>query len=137
MTRDFATDPEVLADLRTRESSERDSSRSREARYDWRPAAIVEHWRCKGCGALVGVTRQAVETREVFNARLKSRGEAELAKDKIVFCPSCKAGDEDLQRMQLEAQQAARRPREQLGMQLGDKERASGMVQRENRRRSK
>lgn len=129
---DEITDPEVLADLRKRDASERDRGRTRP--LGWVPAPIVEHWGCKGCGALVGVTKEAVETREVFNARLRSRGEAELAKDRIVFCPSCKARDEDLARAQAEAKAAARKPHEQKPLELGDQaERPSG--QRTNRRR--
>lgn len=101
MTRQPGLDPEVIDDLRRREASERDPSRSRRDPSAWTPPEIVEHWPCRGgCGQLVGVTREAVEAREGANRRLAARREQPIAKDKIMWCPACKKRDDDLAAMQ-------------------------------------
>ena len=49
------TDPEILADLRRRNESERDRTRV------GAPAiGIVEHWPCADCTAMVGVGQLAI-----------------------------------------------------------------------------
>lgn len=113
MTRLPGLDPEVLADLRRREASERDPSRTRSDPSAWTEPAIVEHWPCrKGCGAMVGVTREAVDTLATANRMLASRREQPIAKAKVMWCPECKARDDELARMET----AARRPMKQTEM---------------------
>lgn len=100
-------DPEVLADLRAREASERDRTRTRPD--GWVAPAIVEHWPCRGCGALVGMTRDAIDLHAVFNRELVRRREQPLTKRGL--CPDCKRKDDELAAAQ-------RRPHEQTEMQL-------------------
>jgi hypothetical protein len=84
-------DPEIIADLRKRAATEHDATRSRgDGVYDWSPAAIVEQWPCRTCGlAMVGVTAEQVEAREVFNRKLRARREQEIPKSAVVFCEAC------------------------------------------------
>lgn len=87
-------DPEVLADLQLRASSERDRSRSRsDGNYSWSPPSIVGKWRCRNphCKSLVDVPEPAMERFCAFNELLRRRGEEPLDRDKILFCPSCEA----------------------------------------------
>lgn len=132
---DEITDPEVLADLRKRDASERDRGRTRP--LNWSPPVFVEHWPCKGCSAMVGMTRDALDIHTMFNRQLAARRDQPLPKRGL--CDECKRRDEDLERMQAEAKAAAARPHEQRPLELGDgddqAERPSG--QRTNRRRSK
>src|SRR5689334_9979099 len=139
VTRDFATDPEIAADLIRRARSERDPNRTREPANPFGAPAIVEHWPCRGgCGAMVGVTREAIEALEVHNRQLLAQRESPISKAKVMWCPRCKARDDELRRMQRETGEAARRPREQLGMQLGERtERPSGMATKQPQRRRK
>lgn len=126
------TDPEVLADLQLRDASERDRGRTRP--LGWSPPVFVEHWPCKGCGALVGMTKESLDVHAMFNRQLASKRESPLPKRGC--CDDCKTRDEDLARMQADAAAAARRPHEQKPLELGGdqaQERPSG--QRENRRR--
>jgi hypothetical protein len=102
-------DPEVLADLRLREQSERDPSRSRVDPTAWTEPAIVEHWPCRGgCGTMVGVTREAIDALASSNAMLARRREAPIAKTKVVWCPPCKRRDDELAAMQREARRPMR-----------------------------
>lgn len=113
MTRFPDRDPEVLADLRARQASEGDRSRTRPD--GWVPPAIVERWPCTGCNALVDMPRGAIELHAMFNRQLARRGERPLPKR--IPCPSCKARDEDLAHAQ-------RRPHEQrtiAGLEPGGK----------------
>jgi hypothetical protein len=83
-------DPEVLADLRRREESERDPSRSRTDPTSWTPPAIVEHWPCRGgCNTMVGVTREAVDARNAGNAMLARRREKPIGRHEVVWCDDC------------------------------------------------
>ena len=90
MSRD-EIDPEDLADLRLRASSERDSTRTRgDGTYEWSPAALVEEWPCRNCGtALVGVTAEQVSARAMFNTMLRRQNERVIDTDEVVFCPPC------------------------------------------------
>lgn len=94
-------DPEVLADLQLRISSERDSTRSRgSGTYAWTTPVIVAHWRCRsrescrtavaGEPALVGVTQETLDALEGFNSELRRRMQADLPTHSIVFCDECK-----------------------------------------------
>lgn len=108
-------DPEVLADLRAREASERDPTRSRSDPTAWTAPAIVEHWPCRGgCGAMIGVTREAVEALASSNAMLARRRDQPIAKSKVMWCPECKRRDDELAAMQREA----RRPSRQTEMAI-------------------
>jgi hypothetical protein len=85
-------DPEVLADLRLRASSQRDKSRDRgDGDYSWTPPNIVGKWRCRNprCGELVDVPEVAMDRFCAFNAELRRRGEEPLDRDRILFCPRC------------------------------------------------
>lgn len=114
MTRPYGLDPEVLADLRRREASERDPSRARRDPTDWTPPVIVEHWPCRGgCGQMVGVTREAIDALATGNALLAKRREPPISKAKVVWCPDCKRRDDELAAMEREAAAAKRRPHEQ------------------------
>ena len=87
---DFEPDPEVVADLRLRASTERDTTRSAKP-PEYVPPTFVAKWRCKtpGCGALVDVTEESMERLAVFNGRLRSKAEAPLDPHSIVFCADC------------------------------------------------
>jgi hypothetical protein len=102
---DANLDPEVLADLRLRDSSDA-------------PPVFVEHWPCKGCGVMVGITREVLDTHAMFNRQLVKRRESPLPKR--AQCDDCKRRDQDMARMEREAKEAARRPHEQREMPLGN-----------------
>lgn len=89
----FEEDPEVLADLQLRDSSERDSTRTRGAGvYDWRKPGDVAWWKCRGgCGVLVGVCEDVCEYRQQLNGYLRKRMEADIPVDGIVPCDKCRA----------------------------------------------
>lgn len=94
MIREFEPDPEVLADMRLRDSSERDPTRTRGAGvYDWKPAILVEQWPCRSgsCGNTVGATLDDLQRRDQMNRELYRRGQSDIAKDKSMFCESCRA----------------------------------------------
>ena len=83
-------DPEVLADLRLRASTERDRSRSREMPA-YQPARVVDRVPCRGrCGSVVEWTEEAEEAFVTWNRVLARRDEAPLDKTRIVFCNACR-----------------------------------------------
>lgn len=84
-------DPEVVADLRLRAATERDSTRTRPTKQGWSPPAIVDRWPCKtGCGAMVDVPIDAVQALDVFNAQLKRQRERPIAPSQVMVCEKCK-----------------------------------------------
>lgn len=85
---DRITDPEVLADMRRRNDSERDSERTRPA--GWTKPVIAAHWPCAGCGEMVGMTREALDLHATMSRGLRSRGEAPL--EKRAQCGACRNG---------------------------------------------
>ncbi|NUO49774.1 MAG: hypothetical protein HOV80_13040 [Polyangiaceae bacterium] len=86
----FEEDPEVIADLRFRESSMFDRTRTGEAR--WSAPTIVERVPCRArCGAVVEWTDEAEERFQIFNRHLIGKREAPLDKTKICFCDGCRA----------------------------------------------
>lgn len=88
----FEEDPEVIADLQLRASSERDGSRTRGAGvYDWKKAGDVAWWPCRGCKSLVGVVEDVCAYRQQFNGYLRKRMEAEIPIDGVVLCAKCYA----------------------------------------------
>lgn len=96
MTRDFATDPEVAADLSFRARSERDAARTRgesamDHGYEWLPEQAVEHWPCRGCGSPVGMTPSAIETAKICNRRLIAEGQKPFTKRELTACDPCRA----------------------------------------------
>lgn len=115
MTRLPGLSPEELADLRRREASERDTTRSREAQ-PWGDDEVVEAWPCKGCSVMVAMTRGAIALHELFSRELAKRREAPLPRR--AQCFACRAREEELVRMEREAKEAARRPHEQREMPL-------------------
>lgn len=85
-------DPEVLADLQLRASSERDRTRSRNANYDWTPPPVIDRVPCRArCGNVADWTQEAQDAFETFNRILAQRDEGPLDKTRIVFCDECKA----------------------------------------------
>ncbi len=103
--------PEELADLRKREASERDTTRTRNTERAFGEPTIVEHWPCGGCGAMVGMTRDAIDLHAIFNRELVKRREQPLSKRSQ--CTACKQRDEKLE-------SARRQPHEQREMPLGN-----------------
>ena len=84
-------DPEVIADLRLRASSQYDRSRTGEV--PWTPPKIHSQVPCRNrCGALVDWTEEAQEAMEVWNRVLARRGETPLDQTRVVFCNPCRAG---------------------------------------------
>jgi hypothetical protein len=121
MTRFPGLDPEILADLRAREQSVDDRARHRRVRNPWADAArvvFVEHWPCaKGCGAMVGITQEAVTALTILNGQLAVERQRPIAKAQAVPCEVCKRADDA-------AEQARRRPHEQrtiAGLEPGGK----------------
>lgn len=88
MTRLPGLDPEVLADLRAREASEGDRDRSRETALAFGDPTPVEHWPCRGCPAMVGMTRDALELHDMFNRQLWRRRQPQLPKRGL--CDACR-----------------------------------------------
>lgn len=135
-------DPEVLADLRTRDASERDRTRGslvtcacghhvrahdaitgrcdqcdcedfdRGAGPSWSPPAITERWPCTGCNELVNMTADAIELHAMFSRQLERRGDRPLAKR--IPCADCKRRED-------ESEAARRRPHEQAEIPIASK----------------
>ena len=85
-------DPEVLADLRLRESSEHDKSRTRgEGVYDWKSERVIGMWRCRNskCAMHVPVTQDAYDHLEVFNRELAKKGEKPISTGEVMYCERC------------------------------------------------
>lgn len=93
-----AIDPEILADLKLRASSERDTDRTRGMAAPFGEPKIVEEWPCRSpaCVSVIGVTQEALDRLAVFNRRIASVGDevgnrAPLDERRIMFCEDCKA----------------------------------------------
>lgn len=92
MTVAHEPDPEVLADLALRASSEHDRTRTRgEGVYDWAPLVGVGVWACRrpGCQGHATVYQPNLDALDVFNRRLASKGEPPLDVTKILYCDGC------------------------------------------------
>lgn len=76
-----ATDAEALEDLRKREATQRDASRTRKTAAAIGGGAVVAQWPClvEGCVESVGVSDDVVHGLDVFNAQLARKGEAPIA----------------------------------------------------------
>jgi hypothetical protein len=86
----FSEDPEVVADIKLRAATLRDSSRSREM-PTFIPARITGQVPCRGrCGSLVDWTEEAEERFAIFNRILARKMEAPLDKTRIAFCNKCR-----------------------------------------------
>lgn len=79
-------DPEILADLQLRASSEH--ARPAAPMPSWSAPTVVDRWKCRHprCSRMVDVTPDAVEYRAMFNAMLLARREAPIPQDAIVVC---------------------------------------------------
>ena len=99
MNRDFATDPEIAAEL---DRQARDRRASQRAQQEAAAAAsptpvvdgrrIVERWPCRGgCGDLVDMTADAIDYVRNANRALRARGEQPLSKREAVCCSVCRA----------------------------------------------
>jgi hypothetical protein len=94
VTRDFATDPEVAADLIRRARSERDATRTNGdggRGYGWLPEKPIEHWPCRGCSKPVGMTPSAIDAAKTCNHKLVASGQKPLAKRELAVCERCRA----------------------------------------------
>lgn len=86
-------DPEVLADIRLRDATTRDQTRSGEVR--WVPPHIVDRVPCRNrCGSLVDWTEEAEDAFQKFNGMLAGKADAPLDKMQIMFCRRCRAEGE-------------------------------------------
>ena len=86
----YEEDPEVIADLRLRASSQFDRTRTGEV--PWTPPKIHSQVPCRNrCGALVDWTEEAQEAFEVWNRVLARRNESALDQTRIVFCDPCRS----------------------------------------------
>lgn len=82
-------DPEVVADLRLRAATMRDTSRGSDP-YDWKPPKLVGgQLLCRTCKIPVAVTEDTIERWWMFNGILRKRNEQPIAPDQIVFCDEC------------------------------------------------
>ena len=87
-------DPEIIADLQLRSSSQYDSTRLRpgaESHAAWRPSRVIGKWKCRTppCRNLVDVTEETMEYWAKCNGWLRARGEAPLDTETILRCESC------------------------------------------------
>lgn len=55
------------------------------------PETAVEHWPCRECSSMVGVTKSALEAAAVFDAELKRCREKPIDRSHTMFCPTCAA----------------------------------------------
>lgn len=91
MTRDFATDPEIAADLERQARSLRDATR-KGADYDRKPEPVVETWPCRtGCGARIDMTASAIAIVADANRKLVERKDRPLSKREVMLCIDCRA----------------------------------------------
>lgn len=88
-------DPEVLADLRLRESTERDRAPANAAIYDWRRPQFCGAWPCRTCSTLVPVQASDLENVAMWNRILKARGEEPIEVERVMFCDDCRALHKD------------------------------------------
>ena len=94
MSRDFATDPEIAADLDRRARSERDASRTRgeaDHGYGWLPEQPDEFWPCRGCGKPVGIPPSAIDAARQCNRKLVAMGQKPFRKHELAVCGPCRA----------------------------------------------
>lgn len=55
------------------------------------PETAVEHWPCRECGAMVGVTRSAIQAADMFDQWLRARREKPIDRAHTMFCAPCAA----------------------------------------------
>lgn len=85
-------DPEVAADLAFRDASERDTTRTRTANYDWKPDRVVGAWKCRvpKCTNHVAVTQEAYDQLAICNRRLAQVGEEpQIETSDVMYCDRC------------------------------------------------
>jgi len=85
-------DPEVVADIRFRDESTRDRTRSRgEGVYDWTPEKSVGVWACRNprCRGYAQVFQPNIDAADAFDRQLAQRSEVPLDRTKILYCDAC------------------------------------------------
>lgn len=93
----FDEDPEVLADLRLRESSAYDRERARPVDISklWSPPVFVAEWRCRfpgpkspapPCRVMIPVSSDDVERLQIHNDELSRRGEQPIETHEVMLC---------------------------------------------------
>lgn len=104
MTRsEHEPDPEVLEDLRLRDASERDPTRTRPTPAligTWQPDPMAGMWACRGLNAanpcpqrtMVPVTAADIERLLIFNAELRRLGQDPIDSGTVVRCEPCRRG---------------------------------------------
>ena len=98
MSDQLELDPEVVADLKLREATLRDPTRTRrDPTTRWDPPKIIGQWPCRNqaCRKPVDVTADAVEYFDMFNRMLAARGELPLESSLTVACTECRRLLED------------------------------------------
>lgn len=97
-------DPEVLADLRAREASEGDRTRSRETALAFGDPRPVEHWPCR-CGVIVGIPQAALDAHNALDQLRRKRYGRPLAK--TIPCETCKRAEDERRQAERTQQQMA------------------------------
>jgi hypothetical protein len=88
-------DPEVVADLRLRAYSERDSSRARVSEHHlatFRPDDPVAEWKCRNpnCARFMPVTQEAIDRLDDANRHWpKKAGQPPLKSYEVAMCDAC------------------------------------------------
>ena len=86
-----AHDPEVIADLALRVSSEMDRARGKGVTA-YLPPNVVQQWPCRSrsaCSEKVDVTEEVFEVFRSFNRELRQRGEEPIDAASVAFCLKC------------------------------------------------
>lgn len=55
------------------------------------PEKAVEHWPCRECSSMVGVTKSALEAAKAFDDWLRARREKPIDRAHAMFCEPCAA----------------------------------------------
>jgi hypothetical protein len=128
-------DPEVLADLRLRDNSMFDRTRSRGRDvYTWSPPAIVGFWGCRRptCEGAVNVTQDALDYASQCDGWLISRGEQPLERYKISYCDRClveyKRTAPDRRRKQVDAMAVKIRELKESNDPFGERDKIDELV---------
>lgn len=82
-----------MADHRNRVADIVSLDRARRLKTDGTtlPEKAVEHWPCRECSSMVGVTKSALEAAAVFDAYLRSRREKPIDRAHTMLCVECAA----------------------------------------------
>ncbi len=55
------------------------------------PEKAVEHWPCRECSSMVGVTKSALEAAVIFDVELRRRREKPIDRAHTMLCEPCAA----------------------------------------------